>query len=72
ATEHLRIERDGGEAADWRLATLDPAGMDMVLGDAVARLWFDRPLKSAEDLRPMLVLLAKRARETGQQAQQQQ
>ncbi|MEL6336642.1 MAG: DUF2470 domain-containing protein [Pseudomonadota bacterium] len=62
----------GGEAGAWRLATLDPAGMDMVVGDAVARLWFDRPLKSAEDLRPMLVLLAKRARETGQQAQQQQ
>lgn len=49
-------------AADWRLATLDPEGMDMIAGDLVARLWFEPPLTSAAELRPRLVELAKAAR----------
>jgi hypothetical protein len=47
---------------DWRLSSLDPEGLDLVDGDRVARLAFDRPLASAEELRPRLVALAKRAR----------
>lgn len=47
----------------WRLAGLDPEGLDLVLGDRVARLWFDPPLASPEDLRPLLVRLAREARE---------
>ncbi|MEO0822505.1 MAG: DUF2470 domain-containing protein [Pseudomonadota bacterium] len=49
-------------AADWRLASLDPAGLDLVAGDRVARLWFDPPLLGAEEIRPRLVALAKKAR----------
>lgn len=45
----------------WRLATIDPEGLDMTSGDEVTRLWFDAPLKSAQDLRPVLVALAKKA-----------
>ncbi|MEL7466435.1 MAG: DUF2470 domain-containing protein [Pseudomonadota bacterium] len=47
---------------DWRLTSLDAAGLDLALEDDVARLWFDRPLTSAAELRPMVVALAKRAR----------
>ncbi|WP_186387319.1 HugZ family protein [Stappia sp. TSB10P1A] len=46
----------------WRLSSLDPAGLDLVDGDRVARLDFDPPLESAGELRPRLVALAKRAR----------
>ena len=60
----LYAQTGGGQGEDWTLATLDPAGMDMTRGDDVARLWFDSPLKSAEELRPRLVALAKRARQT--------
>ena len=50
------------EPGPWRLAGLDPEGLDLVLGDRVERLWFDRPLKSLEEMRPRLVQLAKDAR----------
>jgi putative heme iron utilization protein len=53
----------GAEQANWRLATLDPEGMDMVAGDKVARLWFERPLGDPADLRGTLATLAKQARE---------
>ncbi|MEM7176313.1 MAG: DUF2470 domain-containing protein [Pseudomonadota bacterium] len=48
--------------APWCLACLDLEGLDLVAGDQVARLWFDPPLSSAEELRPRLVALAKDAR----------
>ncbi|MGD1925916.1 MAG: HugZ family protein [Paracoccaceae bacterium] len=48
----------------WTIACLDLEGLDLTLGDEVARLWFDPPLSSAEELRPRLVELAKRARQT--------
>ncbi len=57
ATKHLN-ERDG----NWRLANIDPEGLDLVLGDRAARVWFDPPLAKAEDLRPRLIELAKAAR----------
>jgi len=53
-----------GDAGPWRLAGLDPEGLDLVLGDEVRRLWFETPLTSAAELRPLLVQLAKQARET--------
>lgn len=46
----------------WRLSGLDAHGLDLTLGDEIARLRFDRPLAAAEELRPMLIALAKRAR----------
>jgi putative heme iron utilization protein len=51
------------EAGPWRLAGIDPEGLELVLGDRVERLWFDPPLTAAEELRPRLVHLAKAARE---------
>lgn len=47
---------------DWRIATLDPEGFEMILGDHVARLWFEPPLTSAQELRVRLVDLVKDAR----------
>ncbi|QPH54328.1 HugZ family protein [Pontivivens ytuae] len=52
----------GEPEGDWRIATLDPEGMDLIHGDRVARLSFDPPLRSADELRPRLVALGKRAR----------
>ncbi|MEM9763757.1 MAG: DUF2470 domain-containing protein [Pseudomonadota bacterium] len=46
----------------WRIASIDPDGMDLIDGDTQARLWFEPPLATAEDLRPRLVQLAKAAR----------
>lgn len=51
--------RLGETTNGWRLACLDPEGLDLVRGDANARLWFDRPLRSADELRPTLVALAR-------------
>lgn len=50
------------EKANWRLACLDPEGLDLVAGDRVERLWFDEPLKDPQDLRQVLVTLAQKAR----------
>lgn len=57
----------GAPERAWRIATLDVDGIDMIDGDSVVRLWFDRPLRDASDLRPRLVALAKRAREMASQ-----
>ena len=53
----------GAEAGPWRLAGLDPEGLDLVLGDRVERLWFEAPLTAPEEMRPQLVRLAKAARD---------
>lgn len=50
----------GAKHSGWKLAALDPEGLDLTSGDDVVRLWFDSPLQSAQDLRPVLVALAKK------------
>ena len=50
------------EAANWRLACLDPEGLDLVAGDRVARLWFKTPLETPDQVRAELVALAQEAR----------
>ena len=52
------------EAANWRLACLDPEGLDLVAGDRTERLWFAQRLAGPDDLRPTLVALALQARNT--------
>lgn len=51
--------RAGEEPIGWSISTLDPEGFDLTSGDRVARLWFDKPLASAAELRSALVSLAK-------------
>lgn len=50
----------GGEGHGWHLASVDPEGLDLVKGDACARLWFDTPLADGGALRETLVQLAQR------------
>ncbi|MGD9805767.1 MAG: HugZ family protein [Hyphomicrobiaceae bacterium] len=50
----------GRKESGWKLACLDPEGLDLVCGDEIARLWFDQSLQSPDELRPTLVALAKR------------
>lgn len=52
------------DAASWRLATLDPEGMDLAAGDRSCRIWFPAPLEKAADLRKVLVQLAGDARKS--------
>ncbi len=56
--EHLCKADD----ANWKLACIDPEGLDMVAGDNVARLWFPTGLDQPGDLRAELVKLAHEAR----------
>ncbi|MCG8691730.1 MAG: HugZ family protein [Minwuiales bacterium] len=52
----------GGAAGPWAMTGLDPEGLDLVLGDDVRRLWFETPMQSADEMRPLLVRLAREAR----------
>ena len=61
AVGRYAVKSGATSAEGWRLATIDPEGLDMTCGDEVARLWFDDPLKSAQELRPVLVALAKQS-----------
>lgn len=49
----------GQEGDGWRLAGIDPEGLDLARGDLSARLWFAQPLAAAQDLRATLVALAR-------------
>ncbi|MTI45462.1 hypothetical protein JM93_01141 [Roseibium hamelinense] len=48
--------------ANWRMACLDPEGLDLAAGDKVARLWFKESLADPGLLRETLVALALQAR----------
>ncbi|MEQ8355338.1 MAG: DUF2470 domain-containing protein [Kiloniellaceae bacterium] len=52
------------EAGEWKLTGLDPEGLDLQHGDQVKRLWFETPLNSTAELRPLLVRLAAAARDS--------
>lgn len=58
AVEHYAVLARA-KGAGWRLSAIDPEGLDLASGDDVARLWFAAPLTSPQDLRPVLVALAK-------------
>jgi putative heme iron utilization protein len=59
AVERYAAKAGVNSSGGWRLSTIDPEGLDLTCGDDVARLWFDVPLASPQDLRPVLVALAK-------------
>jgi len=52
----------GDEAGDWRIASLDPEGCDLMLGDRARRLEFPQRVVEAGALRKVLVQLAQNAR----------
>ncbi|MEM8796588.1 MAG: DUF2470 domain-containing protein [Pseudomonadota bacterium] len=50
------------KGSDWKMAGLDPRGIDLTLGDETLRIDFERDLESPDEIRPMLIVMAKRAR----------
>ncbi len=52
----------GAEDGAWRLTGLDPEGLDLALGEATLRLPFPGRVTNADELRKMVVGLAKEAR----------
>lgn len=52
------------EPGPWRLTGLDADGLDLALGDEIRRLDFPRRLTKSEEVRPLLITLARQARET--------
>ena len=46
----------------WRATGIDPAGMDLALGDLTARILFPQPLRDGGSLRRALIALAAEAR----------
>ena len=52
----------GAAAGAWRITGIDPDGLDLACGDLTARLAFTERVRSAEQLRKVLVDLAQQAR----------
>lgn len=59
--EAIAMTRAKCPSGPWRLADVDPEGMDLVLGDAIARCWFDRPVASEDQLRKAILAMASAA-----------
>jgi putative heme iron utilization protein len=55
------------EPRDWTMTGIDPDGFDLMAGDRAARVFFAESLKSAGEMRAVLVQMAKdvRGREAG-------
>lgn len=53
----------GAEPGDWRIASLDPEGCDLVLGETARRLEFPERVTNSGALRETMVALAKTAKE---------
>jgi putative heme iron utilization protein len=51
-----------GQPGEWRMATADADGTDLVSGDSVTRIHWARPVADAEDIRRELVRMAREAR----------
>ena len=49
----------------WMLAGIDAEGMDLLAGDEARRVFFPQPLAAAQDLRKVLVEMARAARDAG-------
>lgn len=53
----------GAREDGWSITGIDAEGVDLALGDISRRIFFEAPLASATELRPVLVALAKLARQ---------
>lgn len=52
----------GAGAGPWRASGIDPEGLDLIAGDATARVLFPAPVRSPDEARAALVELARLAR----------
>jgi len=60
----LYAERLAGAAPGaWRASGVDPEGLDLINGDATARVLFPQPVRTPAEARAALVALALQARE---------
>ena len=59
--EAIAMTRAKRRSGPWQLADVDPEGMDLVLGDAVVRCWFDRPVASENQLLEAILAMASAA-----------
>lgn len=53
----------GAPDGAWRASGLDPLGLDLQAGDLAARVTFDQPVISSDEVREALKSLAKKARQ---------
>ncbi len=53
----------GGAPAKWRASGIDPDGLDLIAGDASARVAFPRRATTPDELREILAALAREARQ---------
>lgn len=53
----------GAREGAWHMIGIDPEGLQLALGDEILRLPFPKPLTGPHELRPVLMLLAREARE---------
>jgi putative heme iron utilization protein len=53
----------GEDPGPWKIASLDPEGCDLILGETVRRLQFPQRVTTADELRKVMVSLVKEARE---------
>ena len=60
AHHYAKADGDG-----WIATGFDADGMDLASGDAICRVFFPEPLKTARDLRPVLVNMVKAGRAAG-------
>lgn len=58
----LYAEMAGASPGTWRVAGIDPDGIDLHADGMTERLWFDRRLTKSQDVHSKLIALAKRAR----------
>jgi hypothetical protein len=52
----------GAKAGQWRASGVDPEGLDLVSGDATARVFFPQRVKTPEEARAALVAMVAQAR----------
>jgi hypothetical protein len=52
----------GAKPGQWRASGVDPEGIDLVSGDATARVFFPSPVRTPEEARAILVELVRQAR----------
>jgi heme oxygenase (biliverdin-IX-beta and delta-forming) len=52
----------GAFDGNWQMTGIDAEGLDLGLGNETRRLWFETPLKSVDEVRPLLVALARKAK----------
>lgn len=65
AVAAIAVKLCGSPEGSWQVASIDPDGMEIVLGDELRRVDFERPVGDAAQLRATLVALARAARSPG-------